>query len=76
MARVDPDHLQIIKATERVLIPERGGELGNFGACTIDASESWVTVSEGVWSDDARRRGAKGATFIARIAWLEANTKK
>ena len=73
MAQVDADRLQVIRRTERVLVPERGGELGNFGAAAINARESWVTVSEGVWSDDARRRGAKGATFVARVRWSKPN---
>ncbi len=73
IAEVDPKSLQVIRETERVLIPERGGELGNFGAAAIDQNQSWVTVSEGVSSDDARRRGAKGATFVARIIWSKPN---
>jgi len=73
IARVNPERLQVLRETERVLIPERGGELGNFGAAAIDQSQSWVTVSEGVWSDDARRRGAKGATFVARVIWSKPN---
>jgi hypothetical protein len=73
IARVDPKSLRVVRDTERVLIPERGGELGNFGAAAIDSKESWVTVSEGVWSDDARRRGAKGATFVARVVWSRPN---
>ena len=44
-------------------------ELGNFGAAAITDRESWVTVSEGVWNDEARRRGAKGALFVARVVW-------
>jgi hypothetical protein len=54
-----------------VLIPERGGEYGNFGASAMTDRESWVTVAEGVWNDDARRRGAKGALFVARVLWGE-----
>ena len=73
MAQVDPGKLRVLRRTERVLIPERGGELGNFGAAAIQARESWVTVSEGVWSADARQRGAKGATFVARIFWSKPN---
>ncbi|WP_169975541.1 GDSL-type esterase/lipase family protein [Tautonia rosea] len=69
LAQVDPDLLQVIRSTERVIIPERGGELGNFGASTINDHESWVTVSEGVWNEDARRRGATGALFIGRVLW-------
>jgi hypothetical protein len=71
IAQVDRERLHVIRATERILIPERGGELGNFGASAMTDRESWVTVSEGVWNDDARRRGAKGALFVARILWGE-----
>ena len=70
---VDPDRLCVIRTTERIVIPERGGELGNFGCSAITPDESWVTVSEGVWSDDARRRGAEGALFVARILWSRPN---
>ena len=73
IAQVDTMGLRVLRATERVLIPKRGGELGNFGAAAIDPSQSWVTVSEGVWTDDARRRGAKGATFVARVIWSKPN---
>jgi hypothetical protein len=62
----------VIRETERVLVPERGGEFGNFGAAAIDDGESWVTVGEGVWNDEARRRGAKGALFVARVLWTDA----
>jgi hypothetical protein len=73
MARVDPERLRVIRKTERVVIPERGAELGNFGAAAIDERQSWVTVAEGVWSKDARKRGAKGAVFVARVLWSQPN---
>ena len=69
LAEVDPDRLVVLRDTEQVLVPERGATLGNFGAAPITPNESWVTVSEGVWSDEARQRGATGATWIARIRW-------
>ena len=72
IAQVDPRRLCVIRETERVLVPERGGEFGNFGAAAIDDGESWVTVAEGVWNDEARRRGAKGAVFVARVLWSDA----
>lgn len=74
MAQVDPERLCVLRASERVLIPERGAELGNFGAAQVSPTESWVTVSEGVWDDAARQRGAIGATFVARVVWATANT--
>ena len=54
IAQVDPERLHVIRATERVLVPERGAELGNFGAAAITDRESWVTVAEGVWNDESR----------------------
>jgi hypothetical protein len=73
IAQVDPRRLHVLRATERVLVPERGATLGNFGASAIDARESWVTVAEGVWNDEARQRGAKGAVFVARVIWSVPN---
>ncbi|MEQ1828572.1 MAG: GDSL-type esterase/lipase family protein, partial [Pirellula sp.] len=73
MAQVIPDSLQIMRNTERVLVPERGAELGNFGACAINSSESWVTVSEGMFMKDSKIRGAEGATFVARVLWATPN---
>lgn len=73
IAQVDPDKLHVIRSTERVLVPERGATLGNFGPAAINEMESWVTVSEGIWDDAARQRGAKGATFVARVIWSKPN---
>jgi hypothetical protein len=73
IAQVDPDKLRVMRKTERILIPERGGEMGNFDGTEINTQESWVTVSEGVWTDEMRRRGAKGATFVARVLWERPN---
>jgi len=73
IAGVDPKTLRVKRQTERVLIPERGGEMGNFGTSAISPNESWVTVSEGLWNEDSRNRGAEGATFIARVKWSKPN---
>jgi hypothetical protein len=74
VARVDTDRLTVIRSSERVLIPERGAELGNFGVAAVSPTESWVTVSEGVWSDAARKKGADGSTFVARVIWSKPNS--
>lgn len=67
IAQVDPERLHVVRSTEQVLLPERGATMGNFGAAPITPDESWVTVAEGIWSDDARRRGAEGAVLLARV---------
>lgn len=67
IAQVDPQRLHVVRDTEQVLLPERGATMGNSGAATITPNESWVTVSEGIWKDEARRRGADGSTLLARV---------
>ena len=73
IAQVDPNALHVVRSTERVLLPERGATLGNFGAAPINENESWVTVAEYVANDAARKRGAEGAVFVARVIWAKPN---
>jgi hypothetical protein len=76
IGQVDPAKLCVARRTERVLIPEHGAPMGNFGAAPINENESWVTVSEFMWpawNEQARKRGAAGNTFVARIIWAEPN---
>lgn len=73
MAQVNPETMQVRRASERIVVPERGAELGNFGAAVVSADESWVTVSEGMFMKDSKARGAEGATFVARIKWSKPN---
>jgi hypothetical protein len=73
MARIDPDRLCVIRATEKALIPERGVMLGNFGAAPVTEDESWVTDSEFILGGRPHPRGANGTTFAARIRWSRPN---
>lgn len=73
MAQVSPEKLQVIRSSEKVLLPERGATFGNHGACAVSPNESWVTDAEGVFSDDARKRGANGSVFVARVKWSKPN---
>lgn len=73
MARVDPQKAVVLRASEKIVVPERGAEMGNFGASAINTNESWVTVSEGMFMKDSAKRGAEGATFVARIVWSKPN---
>ena len=74
MAQVDPDRLVVLRATERILVPEHGARLGNFGVTQISEHETWVTVAE--WMQTNRPMliippdnpwGAKNRVFAARI---------
>lgn len=76
LARVDPVKLHVIRETEKILIPERGVMLGNFGAAAIDPNESWVTDSEYITAGKGHPRGANGSTFAARVRWSKPNLNK
>ena len=69
MAQVNPQTLQVMRVTEKIVVPERGAGLGNFGVATVGENESWITVSEGIFTDAARNGPATGATFLARVVW-------
>jgi hypothetical protein len=73
LAQVDPEALRVMKRTEKILMPERGATLGNFGAAAVTEHESWVTDTEGMFFDTARKHGAEGATFLARVIWSKPN---
>ena len=73
MARVDTDALCVLRTTERVLIPERGAMMGNFGVTTINDKETWVTVGENMYPKENLSRGADGSVFAARILWSKHN---
>jgi hypothetical protein len=46
IAQVDPEKLTVMRATERILVPEHGARLGNSGVTEISENETWVTVAE------------------------------
>lgn len=82
IGQVDPEKLQVLRATERILVPERGARLGNFGVTEVSEHETWVTVAEWMqtlgpnYSDAERcmKRGSDNAVFAARILWKKPNT--
>ncbi len=78
MAQVDAEKLQVIRKTEKAIIPNRGAQLGNFGACMATEKESWVTASEGIFGNlkqqkEKEKMGADGSTFLVRILWEKPN---
>ena len=74
LAQIDPEKLQVIRATEQVLLPERGVMLGNFGASNITPDESWVTDSEFIVNGQKHSRGADGTTWVGKVEWSKVNS--
>jgi hypothetical protein len=60
IAEVDPEKLQVIRRTERIAVPERGADIGNFDATTVNEKETWITT-------------AGGPAFLTRIQWSKPN---
>ena len=72
MAQVDTEKLCVIRATEKILIPERGLMLGNFGAAAVTENEWWMTDSEYINISAGYKpspRGGDGSTFVARVSF-------
>ena len=42
MAQVDPERMVIIRATEKILVPNKGARMGNFGVVNVNENETWV----------------------------------
>jgi hypothetical protein len=73
IAQVDTQKLRVLRKTERILVPERGARLGNFGVTDVSRDETWVTVSEWMQPEGVEKYGSEGAVFAARIHWNKPN---
>jgi lysophospholipase L1-like esterase len=80
MAQVDPDKLHVLRDTERILVPDNGARLGNFGVTEVNENETWVTVAE--WMQTFGPNivipkdnvyGADNRVYAARILWAKPN---
>lgn len=69
LARVDTEKLCVIRSTERIVIPERGADLGNFGVTNVTPDETWITNAE--WMRTIRT--SDNNVFIARLVWNRPN---
>ena len=79
LAQVDPKRLVVLRATERVLVPERGASLGSaYGVTEVNEHETWVTTSE--WMQGPKGLippgnpwKADNSVYAARILWKTPN---
>lgn len=77
LAEIDKEKRQVIRKSERILVPEHGARLGNFGVTKINENESWVTVTEWMqapgphYHDPAPliERGADNRVWVAKLKW-------
>lgn len=64
IGQVNPETLQVIRSTERVLIPETHATLGNSGVCRISDTESWITCGEGLLRLGKRKEQTNKVLFV------------
>jgi hypothetical protein len=67
MARVDPEKLVAIRATEQMILPNLGKAFGNFGVCDVSPRETWV-VDCLVGADPGTPN-----LYLAKIRWAKPN---
>ena len=65
MAEVDPSTLTVRRSTERVVVPNRGVGLGNFGVTDINENQVWITTTE--YMRDETNVAADNSVFVARV---------
>jgi hypothetical protein len=63
----DPAKLQLIKATEQILMPHDHADLGNFGVTVVSPSETWVVAGEGLQL--GKRNKERNKVLVAKILW-------
>lgn len=73
IARVDPQALQIIRSTEKILVPEAGARLGNFGVVKINRDETWVTVTEWMQPAGVEKYGSDNRVHVVKLHWNRLN---
>jgi len=80
IAEVDAEKLHVKKATEQILIPEKGARYGNFGICDISENETWAVETEWMQRPPEEyiipvknKWGAEARVYAARIIWQKPN---
>lgn len=73
MAQVEPERLCVIRRTERVIVPERGARLGNFGVTDVNPDQTWVTVAEWMQPRGCESYGSDNTIWVAKLHWNRTN---
>ena len=75
MGRGDAERLCVERASEQVLVPERGARLGNFGVVDLSPHETWVTVTEWMQPIGVKKYGSDNCVFVAKLKWKNPNRR-
>jgi hypothetical protein len=68
IAQVDPEKLHLIRATEQILMPETGVDLGGgYAPVEVSEKETWVISTEMAFPKG--RQGENNRILLAKILW-------
>ena len=73
IAEVDPRRVTVKRKTERILVPERGTRLGNFGMTDVSPTETWITTVEWMQPVGVAKYGSDNSVFVAKLIWNRPN---
>ena len=71
IARVDPERMCVLRASEQILVPQNHADLGNFGVVDVSPTETWVIVAE--YPATGKRKDERNQVFAAKIVWSRPN---
>lgn len=69
MAEVDTDTMRILRHTEKIVVPERGARLGNFGVTQIDDNCALITVTEWMQPVECEKYGSDNSLWLTKVCW-------
>lgn len=74
IAQLDPARMCVIRATERIAVPERGARLGNFGCQSYSDKIGYVFAAEWMQNDPlgyeaCAARGSDNSIFLSQIIY-------
>ena len=72
MAEVDVENMCVLRHTEKIVVPERGARLGNFGVIQINENKAIITVTEWMqfYTGDAHicaKHGSDNSLFVTVV---------
>ena len=67
MAKFDPARGCLVRATEKILVPELGARLGNFNVIDVAPDESWLITAEWMQPLGCEKYGSDNSLWLARV---------
>lgn len=73
IAEFDPITMRVLRDTEKIVVPERGARLGNFGCQSYSDSVGYVFASEWMQGDQGvqgcQEHGSDNSIFISKVTF-------